>query len=213
MKDAGIGQAAKVLTLINQKRIPHDQLQALLDGGWLSDLLEANLDAMDRNEFRKLCGLKLGFESVMITPHMDLHGALAISRHHYDYVNPDIEKRFIAAWYTHKLWKHWPSYVPGRPTEVFLVRMKKGVVSRKVVEERIAKDGMRPILLPELLALGSEHPELHRKFHIACLGTLDEYDGAVHAPCIFGYPDQLRLGIDENSDWFDGNFVFGAVKK
>jgi len=56
--DATFGQAVKILNLVEQKEMPCDQLQKLLGSGLLSDLLEANIDVIDRNAFRRLVGLE-----------------------------------------------------------------------------------------------------------------------------------------------------------
>ena len=57
MKPATLKQAGKVLKLVEETEIPLEQLQKLLASGLLSDLLNANMDEINRDEFRKLCGL------------------------------------------------------------------------------------------------------------------------------------------------------------
>lgn len=57
MKTATLKQAGKVLKLVEETEIPLEQLQKLLASGLLSDLLKANLDEVNRDEFRKVCGL------------------------------------------------------------------------------------------------------------------------------------------------------------
>ncbi len=39
------------------EEVPLEQLQKILAGGYLDDLLEANVDWMNRDDFRKACGL------------------------------------------------------------------------------------------------------------------------------------------------------------
>ena len=56
MKQATLKQAGKVLKLMEETSL--EQLQEFLGSGLLSDLLRANIDQIDRQEFRKLCGLK-----------------------------------------------------------------------------------------------------------------------------------------------------------
>jgi len=58
MKDATLAQGNQVLTLILQKKIDLDQLQAVISSGLFSDLLEANVEAVDRERFREVIGLK-----------------------------------------------------------------------------------------------------------------------------------------------------------
>jgi len=57
MKEATLGQGVKVLSLIEQKEIPREQLQKLIASGFLSDLLDANVDGIDRDVFRQSIGL------------------------------------------------------------------------------------------------------------------------------------------------------------
>ena len=58
-KDATLGQGIKMLTLIEQKETPCEQLQKILASWLLSDLLDANVDGVDRNAFQQVIGLKL----------------------------------------------------------------------------------------------------------------------------------------------------------
>lgn len=58
MKTATLKQASKILSLVEQKETPCDQLQKLLSSGLFSDLLEADVDGVDRDAFRRLVGLK-----------------------------------------------------------------------------------------------------------------------------------------------------------
>jgi len=55
MKPATLKQGRKVLELMED--VPAGQLQKLLEGGYISDLLRANVNQMSREDFRKLCGL------------------------------------------------------------------------------------------------------------------------------------------------------------
>lgn len=54
---ATLEQAGKILKLVKETEIPLEQLQKLLASGLLSDLLKANIDEVDREVFRKVCGL------------------------------------------------------------------------------------------------------------------------------------------------------------
>jgi hypothetical protein len=55
MKMATLQQGRKVLELI--EKIPAEQLQKLIERGYISDLLKADMNKMNRGEFRKSCGL------------------------------------------------------------------------------------------------------------------------------------------------------------
>jgi len=58
MKDATLAQGNEVLNLILKKRVPASQIQALLESGLLSDILEANIGEIDRFEFLRFIGLR-----------------------------------------------------------------------------------------------------------------------------------------------------------
>ena len=55
--DASWGQAANLLTLVSDKGTPAEQIQRLYSSGLLADLLDANVDEVNRDEFRKVLGL------------------------------------------------------------------------------------------------------------------------------------------------------------
>lgn len=55
---ATLGQGNQVLNLILQQHTPQEQLGDILESGLLSDLLQGNIEGVNRNEFRKLLGLK-----------------------------------------------------------------------------------------------------------------------------------------------------------
>lgn len=55
--DASWGQAANLLTLVSNKGTPAEQIQKLYYSGLLADLLDANVDEVNRDEFRKVLGL------------------------------------------------------------------------------------------------------------------------------------------------------------
>lgn len=52
-----LAQGNQVLNLILQHHIPNHQMQKLLASGLLADLLDANVDIVDRDNFRDLLGL------------------------------------------------------------------------------------------------------------------------------------------------------------
>lgn len=52
------GQAKKLFEMAVQSKAPRDQTQAILEGGFWSDLLLGDLDEVNREEFRRVLGLK-----------------------------------------------------------------------------------------------------------------------------------------------------------
>ncbi|GEM_PF-1661011 len=57
MKNVTLAQGNQVLNLILQKDVPREQLQELLASGLLADLLDANVQQVDRVKFREVLGL------------------------------------------------------------------------------------------------------------------------------------------------------------
>lgn len=55
--DASWQQAANLLTLVSNKGTPAGQIQRLYSSGLLADLLDANVDEVNRDEFRRVLGL------------------------------------------------------------------------------------------------------------------------------------------------------------
>ena len=53
-----LAQGNQVLNLILQHHTPTSHMQRLLASGLLSDLLDSNVDAVDRNHFREVLGLR-----------------------------------------------------------------------------------------------------------------------------------------------------------
>jgi hypothetical protein len=56
MKDATLKQAAKIISLFDET--PSEQVQAILGSGFLADLRDGNINRVNRDELRKLLGLR-----------------------------------------------------------------------------------------------------------------------------------------------------------
>lgn len=76
MKTATLGQGKKILELL--ENVPVEHLQKLIKGGYVSDLFKANVDEMNRDEFRKVCGLS----PILLAAHH--HGSLTRYRRGLD---------------------------------------------------------------------------------------------------------------------------------
>lgn len=64
MSTATFDQAKQFLTLVSQKNVPAEKLQAIYNSGLLSDLLDGNLDEVNRDEFRRILGLRIWLKFV-----------------------------------------------------------------------------------------------------------------------------------------------------
>lgn len=94
---------------------------------------------------------------------------------HYDWSNDDI---------THE---HFPIN-RGREEKdelkLTLFHPNRPIESDEAIDE-MAKQGLRPATLPELLALGEEHPDLQREFPIIALGSVWQGRGGDRdCPCL-----------------------------
>ena len=164
MKEATLNQAGKVLEVIGQKGIPREQLQKLLGSGLLSDLLDANVDSVDRDTFRQAIGLKpLGAHTTITRyPMLIDYDRLVedgIKAGKYDWKNDDIMS------------KNFPSQETGtREATVELFRYGKDMSTDEVLAE-LDKQGYRPATLKELLAIGEKHPDLQKEFLIFALAV------------------------------------------
>lgn len=71
MKKHVLKQVCRLLSLIEEKDTPPEQLEALNDSGFFSMLLDANVAQVDKEKFREICGLKplaeTGFSETIIT--------------------------------------------------------------------------------------------------------------------------------------------------
>lgn len=191
-------QAQHLLTLVKEKGLPAEQLQALFDSGLLADLLDANVEAVDRDLFRKHLGLTPVELRFTLDYSMSLQEMIAAGQ--YDWVNPDITaKRFpLTGKGTHDL--------VGK-----LIHLNRPVSSEEVVAE-LDKMGLRPATIEELLAFGAA-PDLQRNFPVLALGSSCLVDSGRRVACLSR--DGAERGLDLY--WWSGrwndDYRFLAVRK
>ena len=206
MKEATLNQAGKVLEVIGQKGIPREQLQKLLGSGLLSDLLDANVDSVDRDTFRQAIGLKpLGAHTTITYPMLIDYDRLVedgIKAGKYDWKNDDIMS------------KNFPSQETGtREATVELFRYGKDMSTDEVLAE-LDKQGYRPATLKELLAIGEKHPDLQKEFLIFALGSVWQSPRVDRGCPYLGRGGSLRsLGLGWIGGRWCGRCRFAAVRK
>jgi hypothetical protein len=93
---------------------------------------------------------------------------------------------------------------------IHLVRFDGFMESEEVLRE-LDKQGLRPATLPELLALGAQHPYLQRRFPIVALGLV--WHGGRVVACLWGDARNRGLGYDWLGIRWDGLHRFAAVPK
>lgn len=168
MSSSTLDQAKHVLVLLGQKNPSKESLNILFKSGLLSDLLDADLSRISRDDFRKLLGLhslnlqinvdcSLSLEEMILTPH-------------FDWVRGDITSR----WY--------PVLGKGKKTfRVEIVHLNCEISPDNAIAE-ITKKGARPASIEELLAFGASFPEIQRSFRIVALGSFTEVRGSYNIP-------------------------------
>ena len=120
----------------------------------------------------------------------------------YDWVNSDINGR------------NFPSSERGRAQiDIFLLNFDHDISSEDAIRE-MAKQGLRPATLKELLALGTAFPDLQRENPIVALGsTCRRPDGGLDVPYLTGRASLRFLSLVWfGRDWFPGR-RFAAVRK
>jgi len=201
MNLATLGQGAKVLELILQKGTPAEQMQDLLQSGLLADLLDANVDSVNREDFRTLLGLAKLFPDPVVTelpgitlPDQSVTYGDRIAAGGYDWEDDDItEQRFLLT-------------LPAGPRNLVLAHFNK-VMNTQEVEQWGKENGYELALFDDLLAVGS-HPEykkLQRQFPIIQLGSSAEVSGSRCVPCLDESDAERRLCLSwcNDTDWND----------
>lgn len=96
--------------------------------------------------------------------------------------------------------------------EIALVHFGRAITSQVAIDE-MDKEGYRPAIIAELLALGATHPELQRQFPVIALGSVAEVDGIRRVAYLDDWLD--RRGLDLG--WFAIEWVdrcrFAFVRK
>jgi len=193
MSKATLNQSQELLKLVAQSGIKRDGLQALLESGRFSALLREFMED----------GVP---EPSTYTLFVDYDRSLAdmIKAGRYDWTNDDITV------------EHFPlNKRESGEVELHVVHFGCHMTTKEVLAE-LDKRGLRPAELPELLALGSAHPDLQRDYPLVALGSgwPDPY-GDLYVPILREDDDKrnLDLGwVDPGIQWV-GSYRFVAVSK
>ena len=200
MKTATLGQFRKIFELIAE--VSQEQVQAVLESGLFSDLLAANVAQVDREAFRKLCGLPPVIPTFQVTVDYGQLLVDMIKAGNYDWKSDDITA------------EHFPVQGEGKKEkEVTLFHFKREISSETAISE-MDKAGYRPATIEELLALGYSYPELQKQFPIVALGFgwQNQCDYCC-VPCLDLHITGRRLWLyHSESDWREC-CRFAAVRK
>jgi hypothetical protein len=201
MKNATLGHGVKILQLIDQKGIPGEQIQKIIGSGLLSDLLDANIGTVDRNEFRKLLGLN-AFYIYHMTVDYSQSIEKAAKAGKYRWVNSDITS------------ENFPTKRSGIvEVDIELVHFGRDMSTEEVLAE-LGKRGLRPAETHELLKLGEKFPDLQREFPIIALGSVcrDSYDD-LSCPSLDSNRSVRVLYLYCLGGRWDGDYRFAALPK
>lgn len=201
MKTATLGHGVKILQMIDQKGTPGDQVQELIGSGLLSDLLDANISVVERNEFRKILGLN-ALNVYRLTVNYDQSVEKAIKAGRYDWTNNDITS------------KNFPTKRSGTAeVDIELIHFNRDMNTDEVLAE-LDKRGLRPAELHELLKLGEKYPDLQREFPIIALGSVWQSSGGDrYCPCIYRDGSKLYLDLIWIGSRWGGRCHFAALRK
>ncbi len=178
MTIATLSQAQQVLNLIIQKKVPPGQLQQLLEGGFLADLLDANLPEMNRADFRKFCGLK------QLMPDITELTGITLPEQFVTWGD-----RIAACglnWKDDKITeKRFPLTLPAGPRNLVLAHFNKRRTSQ-MVQQWAVENGYEIAFFDDLLAVGShpEYKELQLQFPILLLNFFGCVGSKHDLPCL-----------------------------
>jgi hypothetical protein len=79
-------------------------------------------------------------------------------------------------------------------TNIVLIQFERYVAPVEIVF-LMRKRGLRPATLDELLAIGSQHPELQRARPIAALGSAHVVRNRRYVPCLTGSESERELAL------------------
>lgn len=178
MSTATLDQAKHILVLLGQKNPSRESLNILFKSGFLSDLLDADLSRVSRDDFRKLLGLYPLCMQISVDCNQTLEEMISACQ--CDWVRGDITLR----WY--------PVLGEGKKTmRVEIAHLNCDISPNGAIAE-IAKNGARPASIGELLAFGTVFPEIQRRFRVVALGSFLEIQGSYNIP-------YLGMGSDGRS--------------
>ena len=185
--------------------VPTEQLQDVLESGFLADLRDANISQINREDFRRICGL-ISKSSVTHTSTITVDETKTVedltAEGKYKWSNSDVTS------------EKFPRPENGTRSErkIALFHFGKEMTSEQVIAE-MDKEGFRQATIHELLALGIAQPELQKDFPIISLGSVCVLNGRRLVAILYenaGYRG-LRLS------WFDlgwsGHCRFVGVRK
>jgi hypothetical protein len=182
-----------------EKGISVQQAQRLRTSGLLSDLCDANLGLIDRNEFRSLCKLTPFKFEIVVDYDKNFTEMLAAGK--YDSWNALFTK------------EHFPITGHGQKKLNARIFDFDRDMGRKEVLTKIDRAGFQPATIEELLAFGAIYPEVQLMNSIIALGSVPQDCDDFLFPCLSGGSQKRELLIVPGRAGFAKVWKFLGVSK
>lgn len=187
-KDAGLSRA---------------QLQQILDSGILMDIFKTVKlgKPINREKIRVALELEASLLVCKIVVDYNISLAEMIKAGRYNWVNNDISA------------ENFPIQREGKEVlEITLLPFNRRINSYEAIEEM--NKIYRPAILPELLAVGSQHPDFQRQFPIVALGSIWWlHPGGPCVPCLWGDAWERGLHFRQLDDHWHPGYRFAVARK
>ncbi len=194
-------QSAKIIDTLEEKGVTGELVQTDLLNGRLADLAEAMVAGIlppDRETFRKLLGLVAVAYQLIVDYTKSL--ATIIAEGKYDWVNENITEA------------NFPNSASGTVSVIAeIVHFNRAISSHSAVAE-LAKMGLRPATIWELLAFGAKYPDIQRSFWIVALGSSCKVDGKYYVGKLLSLGSKRRANLDRCGAGWDTHYRFLAVR-
>ncbi len=186
IKETPFSEITATLEVLDRYNVTRDHLGRLRSDHEYARFIAESLLVGETNVFR-------------VAVNYDLSAEEMIKAGKYDWASPEINSQ------------NFPAEMKGLSDVVIQLVRFDGFMESEAVLRELDKQGLRPASLPELLALGAQHPYLQRKFPIVALGSF-RHGGRVVA-CLWGDARTRGLGFDWLGIRWDGLHRFAAVPK
>ncbi len=200
------GQLGKFTDVLDGKGVVHEHFQRGLTSGSFADVADFLVSGgeYDRDAVRSALGLGPFNWPTEVDYGLDLGEMIAAG--HYDWSNPDITPgRFPVAG---NVWK------VGYENKIF--HFGRLVSSEAACDLIVAEDPhhpWEPWKTEQTLAFGAKYPDEQRKFWIAGLGPVDEFNGHRRVLVLYSRYSKRNLLLIEWDTVWRASYRFGASRR
>lgn len=209
MKPATLKQGRHILESL--ETAPVEQVQAVIDSGFLADILAANVEQVDRNDLRRVLGLQPLFaearlrtlkvvttRKVKVSVDFDATIEQLVKTGHYDYANSNITGA------------NFPTTGQGQlAQELELFQFSIGPESEEV-EAYFRANGLEAVGMRHCLAVGRQHQDLQRSIWMVFLGDAWPGPNGFELGVLGGNSARRSLGLGRRAGAWNQNDWFAA---